>query len=308
MAFTRCNSLSSIYIPESVLVLGGNEDQISPFYDCEKLKITVNENNPNFTSEDGILFTKNKERLLVYSGGVELESYTIPSVVKMIEKYAFYNQAIKTVIIPESVQVIKYGAFTGCKNLSNIAIGKDIASIGSGAFSATSFFNNENNWENGVLYLQNYLIKCKYDTTEVNIKEGTTLIADNAIASSILKVVMPDSLLYIGEGAFEQAHDLAEVTWGKNIQTIGKNAFLYCDSLTDIILPNSITNIEDGAFFGCSNLKTITIQSENPVLANNIFSGTSGLTINVAWDEGAVPGAPWGGQFAEINYNYKVGK
>ena len=86
-AFIGCRPLTSLTIPDSI-------DSIDEFalMDCENLKeILVDENNPYFSSENGILFSEEKTRLCKYPAGREEMEYTIPDGVVYIEANAFYG-------------------------------------------------------------------------------------------------------------------------------------------------------------------------------------------------------------------------
>ena len=75
IAFTDCSGLTKINIPESVKRIGNYEEYDDPqmattqwyipFYLCENLEeITVSENNPNYSSYDGVLYNKQRNHLL----------------------------------------------------------------------------------------------------------------------------------------------------------------------------------------------------------------------------------------------------
>ena len=84
-AFEGCSSLASITIPDSVTSIGS-----FAFYGCSSpLSIDVSEYNKNYTSQDGVLFNKNKTVLVCYPAGKSGDCYTIPDSVTSICSYAF---------------------------------------------------------------------------------------------------------------------------------------------------------------------------------------------------------------------------
>ena len=100
-----------ISIPKSVICLNGN-----PFAKWDgKLKCL----SPNFVYEDGILFNKDKSRII-----------------------SFRNQNIKSYVIPSSVTSIGDGAFFRCHSQSEIVIPSSVTSIGKGAFCHCNFSDN----------------------------------------------------------------------------------------------------------------------------------------------------------------------
>ena len=63
---------------------------------------------------------------------------TIPESVEKIANYAFYENNITSVVIPEGVKTIGYESFAFCYNLKNIEIPNSVTSIGDRAFSYSS--------------------------------------------------------------------------------------------------------------------------------------------------------------------------
>ena len=116
-AFVNCKSIEEIYIPASVISIG-----YDAFFGCSSLtNIEVDENNTKYSSNDGVLFDKNKKTLIKYPEGKRKTTYNVPSSVKIIKKYAFNScKKLENIIIPESVINIGDGAFYWCKNLMNI--------------------------------------------------------------------------------------------------------------------------------------------------------------------------------------------
>ena len=130
-AFGGCDNLTSITIPNSVTSIGDDA-----FEDCNNLaSITVNSNNNNYSSQDGVLFNKNKTTLIQYPMGNTRTSYTIPNSVTSIGSHAFYDcNNLTSVTIPNSVTSIGGYAFYSCDNLTSITIPNSVTSIGDHAF------------------------------------------------------------------------------------------------------------------------------------------------------------------------------
>ena len=127
-AFYYCERLTSVTIPNSVTSIIYNA-----FWYCTGLtSINVAEDNLNYASIDGVLYSKDKKTLITCPGG-KTESVTIPNSVTTIESYAFRNcTGLTNITIPNSVTSIGKWAFSSCKGLTSVTIPNSVTSIGDG--------------------------------------------------------------------------------------------------------------------------------------------------------------------------------
>ena len=192
-----------------------------------------------------------------------LENVTIPDGVTYIGSYAFSGCTKFTDIkIPSSVKKIDYYAFYGCTSLDNIKISNEVSYIGQEAFYDTGYYNNESNWKNNVLYINNHLISAKNDVSGFySIKEGTKTIASNAFwqCEKLTKITIPQSVTNICDSAFTGCIGLTNIIIPDSVTNIGREAFMDCKGLQNITIPNSVTDIGINAFHRCSNLKSVVI-------------------------------------------------
>ena len=123
-AFSRCNTLVGVTMPESV-----KNFYSSSFSDCANLK----EFNHSCASAD--------KRCLICNGTLKLfapsniTEYTIPNGVTAIGKSVFRGTKLKKIVISEGVQIIDSCAFQFCKNLCEVIMPNSILEIGQSAFS-----------------------------------------------------------------------------------------------------------------------------------------------------------------------------
>lgn len=129
-----------------------------------------------------------------------------------------------------------------------------------------------------------------YDT-EVTIPskiDGYTVTGvENMDTSNIKKIVMPDTVTYIGESAFADSSDgvpLEEVVLSKNLKTIGPWAFSGCFELKSIDIPESVNEIEIGAFSGCYSLKNFNV-SQNTNFGDRVFGAYPWTSIPALSDD-----------------------
>ena len=133
-AFYGCTKLTSVTIRDSVTGIG-----YAAFSKCDSLKsIDVGEGNTEYSSEDGVLFDKNKTVLIHFPAG-KGGHYTIPDGVTSIGDHAFIQCArLTSVTIPDSVTSIRALAFRDCYGLKSVRIPDSITNIKMGAFSSCS--------------------------------------------------------------------------------------------------------------------------------------------------------------------------
>ena len=223
-AFYFCSSLTSVTIPGSVTSIG-----VCAFSNCSGLtQINVAEKNAQYAAVDGVLFTKDKTTLICYPGG-KIGEYIVPSSVKTIGDYAFYEcRSLTSVTIPDSVTSIGTYAFSSCSSLTSVTIPDSVTSIGEWAFSFCS------------------------SLTSITIPGSVTSIGGYAFydCSSLTSVTIPDSVTSIGYCAF-YGSGLTSVTIPKSVDTIGSSAFSDCTSLTDVYFPR--TRAEWDLGYGAEN-------------------------------------------------------
>ena len=198
---------------------------------------------------------------------------------------------------PEGITTIGAFAFKDCPELERIAIPYAIKEIAHDAFINTALYKNPDNWENGVLYIDDCLIKAKHALpNNYEIKKGTRVIANFAFAGcqDLEEIIVPDSvtaistgafnccryltkiklpkyLTIIGSHAFTNCHKLSEVVLPNGITEIGNEAFKHCNRLVNVILPDTVTTIRSSAFHGCTNLESITVPDTIKHLGNKSF-------------------------------------
>ena len=146
-AFAGCTKLTSINIPASVISFGSHWDLESdveiwdeklfclPFYECYNLtSINVHQNNPYYSSIDGILYDKKKTTLISTPEGY-YKDVVIPTSVDSICNDAFMKCGkIRNITIPNGIKRIEYNTFFSCHNLQSINIPESVDKIENYAF------------------------------------------------------------------------------------------------------------------------------------------------------------------------------
>lgn len=97
-------------------------------------------------------------------------------------------------------------------------------------------------------------------------------------SSSIIEVIIPNSVTSIGNNAFEDCRKLTSITIPNSVTKIGDKAFMYCVSLTSIVIPDGVTSIGEWAFSRCSSLTSVIIGDGITSIKWLTFAWCSSLT------------------------------
>ena len=314
-AFSSCNSLTSITIPDSVTSI-----RDSAFYSCDLLtSITVGNGNLNYSSENGVLFNKDKTELIQYPAGKTDTAYTIPSSVTRIGDYAFSScNSLTSITIPDSVTSIGDSAFYSCDSLTSIVIPDSVTSMGDSAFSDcdaltsviipksvttigydilgdTPIYRNPDNWENGAFYYSD----CLLETTDYEKYDEGYYDENNEWVFPLISGAIPEKVSVrpgtrlIGDSAFGYTNNVKSITVPDSVVDIGYDAFEYCYALESISLGNGVKGVP--SFTGCTALKAFSVGnsaeswsydtfSDCPLLESiDIGDGATGFAVRGDW-------------------------
>ncbi|GEM_PF-5946458 len=312
-AFHDCSSLTSITIPDSVVEMG---DYV--FQSCDALESVVLPINMKVIPSDTfanckkltyVRLPRNVETIS-YGAFYNAENYkvNIPSTVKVIEARAFeYTSSNGTVTIPDSVERIEKYAFSEINGLKKVSIGSGLAVIGDNPFrenddlaeiaisSANPYFTSID----GAMYDKN-MVLIAYPparaASTVVIPNGVTEIGAYAFchAYHIKKLTLPDSVVSIGDNAFQSStylngenkliskNSFDSFVFSKNLKEIGSRAFWDC-GFTSLNLPDSLNRIGDEAFGGAVLPDSVTIpKNVDSIGVSPFWLSTNLSNINVA--------------------------
>ena len=275
--FLKNTYIEKLVIPETVTTLG-----YKMCYGCTKLKeVTLPDNIaviPDYAFEKCTLLEKiNIPQSLVQirndafseSG---IKEFVAPDSFKEIWGYAFKDcknlekvdlnkttsigdmcfencTKLSSIVLPNTLVKLGTYVFSGCTLLNNIKMPSNPIEITNTFIYGSGYYNDTNNWKNGILYLDNYLITTNNDLLNqqsINVKEGTIIIAINAFTNNgknLKSIVLPEGLKIIGSSAFSSLYSLSQINIPSSVISIGNNAF----GATDLYENQS--NWENGGFY-----------------------------------------------------------
>lgn len=298
-AFTGCQSMTLINLPESLTSIGG-----WAFADCERLlgiyipsgvehldsealrgcyhltSISVSPDNPYFCDIDGILFDKNMTCLVRYPTAREGARYEIPQGVTRLGDWAFDDGwHLTELIIPDSVAEIGDVAINACQALAAITVDP----------------NNEYYCSvDGVLFTKDMTCLVRYPIARegetYSVPEGVTAIGAWAFdATHLTEVFIPASVESIGEWAFHICFELNAITVAEdNPAYCSVDGLLYTKDLsrliqcpiqkTSVSLPEGVRTIGCRAFEFCGELTEIVVPGDVDRIEDSAFAECQGLT------------------------------
>ena len=141
--------------------------------------------------------------------------------------------ALRSIRLSDKMTELSDHIFDGCSSLADIDMPDNPIAVSFSVFNGTAYYNEPSNWENGVLYVDGYLIAVSKDfapLTEYTVKDGTIVIADDAFSgvgysSKLKKMTLPTGLYRIGKYAFSKLFSLTEINIPDTVRSIGYGAF-----------------------------------------------------------------------------------
>ena len=201
-----------------------------------------------------------------------LKEAELPAQVAEIGSHAFQScWALESIVLPESLDYIDFGAFAFCERLRTVTFQGDVSPSGlsdeefrADVFCRTPYLESLTPFgleiENGVLV--GFSGCCP---EELTIPSGVTEIGDSAFdydenvsVLGLKKLTFPVGLKRVGKWAFFWA-GLEEVKLPEGVTELGEGAFLSCTNMVSLSLPQSLTALSPSAFRNCGSLREIVI-------------------------------------------------
>ena len=250
---------------------------------------------------------ENGQGMLVFDGpvkslniycfrGEELTEITLPSSVEYIGQWAFSNTLLKTFRVPENLQVLSYGAFSGCEQLSSFS-GPHVSPDGMSVI------------------IDNMVVAHIVREETITFPEGILGVAQESFIyteesrRNVKSIVFPEGFTTVGLVNFEDLPNLEYVTLSSTCSLpdgsfsgcpnlkkfLGDNALIWDDGnclvdgmgymtvfagagLTDYTIPEGVRYLTGGVFYGKSSLRSLTFPDSFCGVKNQPFNGADNLS------------------------------
>jgi hypothetical protein len=191
-----------------------------------------------------------------FANSDKLTSVWLPDAATEIQNCAFSGcRCLQVVKVGKGMKTIGEHAFFVCEKLVEIVLPDSVAEIGAGAFSDCSSLK------------------------VVKVGGGLRTLGKRAffLCQSLFEIALPDSVREIGEEAFCNCSSLKFVDLGNELKSLREGAFYECGSLIEIVLPDTTIEVCDGSFCHCDSLKAVKVGNGLRSIGRNAFSHCGSL-------------------------------
>lgn len=190
----------TITLPASIEYISSD----NPFSVCDSLtEVIVDSSNENYIAENGVLFTKDKSKLVCYPQKKTGSSYSIPEGVSVLGEASIYNTQLSEITFPSTLTEIQYYALGNNSKLTSADLSKTaVSSIGLYAFTDCSSLSNVLLPDSLYEIAGAAFSRCKA-LNEITLPKNLGMIGQYAfIDTGLSKITVPDSVSEIGYSAF----------------------------------------------------------------------------------------------------------
>ena len=240
-AFYSVRNLRNVELGASVETIEDGAITGSPDF----TRFAVDSNNPNYTADaEGIIYTKNKEELVLYPSGRAGEYSTLPTTKKIRKRAFYYAQKVTKVNFNSALENIDNDAFQTTTALKEIT------------FAAPSSLTRIGTW----VFVNTGLTKLELPASLKEI--GSNAFKGNNNLKTVT-VAANSQLESIGTYAFTENSNLESFTFEGStaLKTIGQEAFSKDTKLASFDVPANVETIHRAAFNGTSSMKHVTFQA-----------------------------------------------
>jgi hypothetical protein len=256
LAFGGCDALKAFKIPANVSSVG-----MGAFAYCVNLAmLDIDESNSNFCVIDGVLFNKDKTKIISFPCGYKSRHYTVPDGVKVIGDTSFSGAKIETITFPLSLEIIEDSAFRDCSKMKIFDVPDTVMEIGHSAFEGCCNVNK--------IHLPNQLKILRFLSL--------------AGCDKLKEFEMPASVKTVETGALTWTRNLEILVLHNGLEEL--NDSLQFSNIRELYIPKTVRKIGSGlAILGSKRTKTqLIVDEENPFFCavdNSLYSRDETILI-----------------------------
>lgn len=266
-AFNASKALTAVYVPSTVKDIGDRA-----FFGCNNLdRVSIQGGNLKIGAH-AFASCRSLKRVVFNGAAAELGDYAFRGCsniaiyytqnVTAIGECAFIGSGLSGELDLRGVKNIKSSAFKGCE-ITSITFGKNLSEIGPSAFFNCDDLNE---------------IKLSDENDEYVYVDGCLIRrSDNTLVLGLASVVIPETVVSIGDYAFAYRKNLSEIAIPSSVTAIGSYAFANCENLKTIEVSQSVKSIQSCVFKSCVSLTKATWRTLVSV-PDSAFEGCSALT------------------------------
>lgn len=295
-AFYDCTGMEVLNLPSTLVKIGFTEDEeageesdehaLNPIrlmfeqrettLSCNSLtNINFAEDNPNYCTINGMVFSKDKKTLIFAPRGVvsvevpegteeigpyafficfKLESVKLPKTLKVVGDTAFhYCEALTDMELPYGLERIEHSAFFGAESWAYDYIPETVTYIGPYAFvecAAESIVIPESIEEISEFAFWGYEETLEHISMPDNLK----IINNSAFswAKNVKNLIIPNGVTYIGSDALACNYTETYITIPESVKTLGDNSLKNNKAMSGVYIPSTVTEIGESIVDGCA--------------------------------------------------------
>jgi len=265
--------------------------------------ININDDSYQYSSENGIIYDKDKTTLIYCPAGkteISLPKTATGTDYRALNHTSWYKNQPDGVVylndmlygykgtMPENTSIevregttsINSSAFSNQKNLISIKLPASVTSVGSSAFGGCSelvsitipdnLTNIPASAFNNTGWYKNQLDGVVYLNNLLFGYKGT--MPENT------SIDVKEGTTSINSYAFSNKNNLTSIKLLESLTSIGNSAFYRCTELTSVIIPENVTSIGSSAFEGCNKLTSVVIPEKVTTIGNYAFRSCAELT------------------------------
>ena len=213
----------------------------------------------------------------------EIDGY----IVQEIADSAFEkNETLEKVILPETLERVGSGIFSGCTGLTYVGFGSRLTEIGNSMFSGCTSLEKIS-LPMGITSIKNHAFYNCTSLTEISLPRTLKSIDYYAFynCTGLQSIELPDSVTAISGYAFRNCTALTSVELPLSWETLqagsssysDRSPFVGCSALTTIALPDGMTRLPDYAFADCSQLESVILPGSLTEIGSSAFHGCTAL-------------------------------